>query len=426
MLLGLKEAGAKGYQLAVVRREDPLYLTWERPLDTLFLVDYPSLPLPTGPLVGKPDCALLAYQSVLQGSMLDGELRWTAGQSPDPTIDDAIFGADLARCTGGCWSWTPEVSYDALNDDPQFLVSHGERALIGSTEGGLIRVEPSGVMSEVCAGVEGLRETVSAGAWAGEDEVWLGYTSGRISRLSLAAQRPGSPCSSQTATIAPERRPVQALAVSPPDEPFELFTLSSTLAGPATLRRWADSRFQQVLVAPDSHPVIAHIARMSPGNAVAAINLPELLIMGPDSARILPLNVDLTGVNGADAESVISDGHGDAWVGLSHLGPFRFELPERLDIRRRDPAIRNVRSMARFKDRTFYLDRRGVLGQFPDRGPDCPTAVIRKATAEGASFTEAFAIAPLGEDRLVIQASDDNSVTQLLRRQHLVLRLLPP
>ncbi len=425
MLLGLKEVGARGYELAVVRREDPLYVSWERPLD-LFLVDYPSLPLPTGPLVGEPDCALLAYQGVRHGSMVGEELRWTVGPSPDPKIDEAIFGDGLVRCTGGCWSWAPEVSYDALSDDPQFLVSHGDHALIGSSQGGLIRVEPSGVMSEVCTGVEGSTEQVSAGAWSGGDEVWLGYTSGRISRLSLAAQRAGSPCSSQTATIAPERRPVQALEVSPPDEPFELFTLSSTLAGPATLRRWADSRFQQVLESPNSHPVIAHIARLSPGNAVGAINLPVLLIMGPDAARILPFNVDRTGVNGGDAESVISDGQGGAWVGLSHLGPFQFRLPEDLDIHRRDTAIRNVRSMARFKDRTFYLDRRGILGQFPDRGPDCPTALIREATTEGTSFTEAHAIAPLGEDRLVIQASDDNGVTQLLRRQHLVLRLLPP
>lgn len=427
-LLGYREDGAKTYQLAILRRDDPIYLTLRGELD-LFLVSYPSLALPTGPLVGDPDCALLDYREVRHGRVRpeDGQLHWTSGKTPDADVDQAIFGDGLVRCTGGCWTWTEEASFEAFNDDPQFMVSRGDRVLIGSSGGRLVQVAADGVMSEVCANMQGGGDQVQGGAWNGGDEVWFGFADGRISRLSLAEQRPGTPCLSQTATVVPDRLPVQALDVSPTGEPPELFTLSSTLGGPAILRRWADGHFVQAVESPDTHPHVAQVARLSPGNAVATINFPKLLIVTPQDARPLTLNVERTGVSGADAESVISDGQGGAWLGLAHIGPFQFRLPDTLMIKRRDPAIRNVRSIARFGDRSFYLDRRAVIGQFPDHGPSCPTAPVTTAIADGADSTEAHAIAPLGRDRLVVQAADDSGVfEQLLRRRHVVLLLHRP
>lgn len=428
MLLGYRAEGAKTYQLAILQHDDPIYLTMEEELD-LFLVDYPSLPLPTGPLVGAPDCALLAYRDVWRGRMRpdDRQIHWTSVESPDIEVDEAIFGADLVRCTGGCWTWAEESSFDALSDDPQFMISRGDSVLIGSSLGRLIRVDLPGAISEVCANMEGLSVAVTGGAWAGGDEVWFGFADGRISRSSLAEQRPGAPCSSQTATVVPERRPVQALDVSPAGEPLEVFTLSSTLGGPAVLRRWADGHFVEAVESPDTHPTVGQVARLSTGKAVAVINLPKLLIIGPGAGATLPLDVERTGVSGGDAESVLSDGEGGAWIGLSHLGPFHLALPDTLRIKRRDPAIRNVRSMARFADRMFYLDRKAVIGQVPDHGQGCPNAPVTTAMADGASSTEAHAIAPLGEERLVVQAADDSGISgALLRRRHLVLRLTRP
>lgn len=432
LVVGFKRSGAESWAMQVTRGDEPLYLALDDSPFELVAYSYSALDLPPGPLPSEAlrDCSLLYYDLAYEASISQASqtVRWGPATPPTLLLDEHIFGQNRERCTGGCWTWTEDA--DAVvpeGVDTVFAAESPLGVLIGEGSGALQRVDLDGSLTRVCSASPSMPGIATAAGWNGGDELWVGYLDGTLARLSLSAQRPELPCALQTATVTPDRLPIRALAVAPPEAPFELFSISSTQGHASYFRRWDGSAFRQQLVVPDAHPTSAEIAWLSPGSALGVVVKPSLLLLSPSGPETLSLGIDVTGVSRALGESVVSDGAGGAWVGVGHLGPMHFHPPDGIDVSLASEEERTVRSLVRQKDRSFFLSDEGLMAQVPDRAPRCTATKVFTATAPGARTSGVSAIRRLGPTRLLAVQADERDIREvLLRRRHLVLGLHRP
>lgn len=403
------QSGTAGgpYQLYLLRGDEPLYLTADQfPVHLIAATFDPAIAPKVLEDPAKPGCEILGYRSAAHGVILEsgGSVSWTPKTTiPDTAFDELLLGPErLATCTGGCWTFEEVRLRPPISADASFASALGITALIGYHDGSMVRVDASGTAETLCAARSGRGiPELTAGVWVGGDSVWLGFEDGVLARLELSEQAPAQPCLSHTVTQAVDGYTIRALAAAPPEEPFELFALTSSGASTVRLERWDGQRFTERLHYENADDNIA-LLRLGPHYAMATLDSQDVAFIQGESTFLQPVGRDFGATLNVSPQSLTSDGNGGAWVGAAHRGLMHFTPPRRWETVQQAEGVYSVNSVARFTDRTFYVSSGGKLTQVRDRGGECTESVDTFPWGQGVDHADATLVLPLGPEHLLV------------------------
>jgi hypothetical protein len=375
-----------------------LVFSYDQPLGELELE---AGPLP--PAEGEAACRRLGYRRAFRAQMTRAEERpsWAALTAPAADLDRLLLPDGAAACAP-CW----RAAASRIGDAPGvavFATSTGSVATFGYHTGALRRVGQSGRVEEICAGGTEIR---AGRAHAGDDLVWAADTQGRLLRLSLSAQVPGTACRYEPVFTSSAAATVVALDVAPSGEPFELFALTSIAeAGQRRLRfsRWDGQRWREAVeaIARDDISKMAAL-RLGPGRAVAVAETSELLVIEPAAPRLIPIGVPAPPLHVPRMQALAPDGQGGAWIGVGSVGPVRFTLPNRWEAPVTDSRHKNVQAVVPFEDRVFFTFGAGNLGQIVAPAGRCPDPELLWPGGCTTTIVEARAGVRWGRDRILL------------------------
>lgn len=408
--------------MAVLTSAEPAYLTLPSGSFSLFALEYEALPsdvLP-GPVDPAP-CSLLNYRRAWTAAGLRAEdpITWVESTKLDPQLDRDVFDSDQQTCTAGCWAFDQTlVGPDGLRRVAFVEVFDGI-ALLGRSDGSLARIDGLTV-SELCAPQPA---GFQAGAWNGQDTVWVGLSKDSLGWLALSEQQPEQPCVLHPVARLPDGLAAQAIAVG--DTPkFELFVATATLGGGAGhLHAFDGTRFTAE-VSSDLSGGVGGVVRLGPGRALATVDNDALLYLDGTVGKVISLTADGSRDPRISAECVISDGAGGAWVGAARYGPLHFSPPDQLSGSFEDRGLNNVPSVVLMADRVLYSTREGTLGQVPTHGPPCSPTTVFTAVHSETNFIQLRRMHRLDDRRVLVGEAQESDAdhTAISYRQVLLER----
>ncbi|MFO0724000.1 MAG: hypothetical protein U1E65_09475 [Myxococcota bacterium] len=423
-LLGFNAPGESPH-ISVVTPDAPWLLAADHlPLD-LRALSYPSaLPgLVAGPLPGfgeQTRCDLLDYRSAASlavRSTDDLAGSWVKSEGHDDHSDAWLYGERLGHCIGSCTTWS-ETQLHETSAVVGLKVAHDE-AVIFTVDGGVLSTDGAS-FRPICGPSLGLG-TVSTGTWDGGDALWIGHPDGRIQEMRRSEQVSGQPCVVRAGTQTPNGREVSAMDVAPAGEAFELFVLAAASSKTTWMARWDGQRFGPEIQGSTAQ-FSAQVLRLSAGRAIGTADNPEILVIHEDVSERLPMPIASTVEGVTAAQSLDAEGPASAWIGVSHVGPCRFELPARWTVPADPSGAFSVDNVLRFPGRTYFTSARIRLHESPDRGPACVDSEVFPRHGSATMRIQAWFVRRLNATQVVIGgALEEDGGANVLNRSIRIL-----